>query len=355
MRTRKHKHSLGKHSLGKHRAIGKHRTRKVYKGGAATIAQIKDSIEDLLKIQSVKRITRWAAPIQINNIYDKLFVIGTSLKKIYNNTETLLRIKAIMQQLYKNQINGTSQKRNDLLNQLLEIINTETPSKPIPSIKTHKKRESPNKLGSPKDAGDNWILYDAGGGGNCFYYSVFNALNEDKLLGKLQTALESELLDTLNKVNFNITMRTIVGDYLNTPAGITIFTNFYNFMTISLNAYYEEHKRIDVNDFCNKHAEYLPWLIKLYGSSRSFNQFKEAVIENIKKNGTYVQSLEIEIVKHLLKKAGIHLFVLQNKDQTYLIKKQQLSDETSPSPAIYIYNDPYGQGHFQWFKVAAAP
>jgi hypothetical protein len=222
----------------------------------------------------------------------------------------------------------------------------EAPSKSVaPARKT---RKSPSKC-SPKTAGHNWQLCDAGGGGNCFYYSVYEALHADELLGKLQSALDPLPLDTLNKTNFNLTMRTIVGDYLNTPAGSTIFNNFYKLMTDALTENYN-----DVN-FYRDHEEYLKWLIDLYYESDTFIDFKQAVISEIKKEGVYVQSLEIEIVKFLLKQAGIHLFVDQSNNQKIYLKTRKLSGEGNRMlPAIYIFNDPYGQGHFKWLKVDAA-
>jgi hypothetical protein len=337
-----------KHRLGKHR-LGKYRTRKVYKGGAT----IQDLIDQILNLQDFrnKKITKIDFFKALRFFQKSLPPHNTpELTKLINQL-TGSEIKVVdLQKRFENRDMYLEQIMNELLIIITKTPQSKAPARKAPASKTPaiKTRKSPSKC-SPKTAGHNWQLCDAGGGGNCFYYSVYEALHADELLGKLQSALDPLPLDTLNKTNFNLTMRTIVGDYLNTPAGSTIFNNFYKLMTDALTENYN-----DVN-FYRDHEEYLKWLIDLYYESDTFIDFKQAVISEIKKEGVYVQSLEIEIVKFLLKQAGIHLFVDQSNNQKIYLKTRKLSGEGNRMlPAIYIFNDPYGQGHFKWLKVDAA-
>lgn len=171
-------------------------------------------------------------------------------------------------------------------------------------------------------------LREAGGGGNCFFFSLFFALSEKKLLDTLNI----DVL-TKDKDQFNTTFRAFLAAELKQT--LTDFvTNYYSSIpkeNVSLikKGLSQEFQKI-LNDRKNESVE------------DTVKQLQDA----IKKPGTYVSEIEVKKTIEILKNYGVTLVILNDPNSNNSIvnldpKKYTINDKT-----IILAN--IKEGHYQW-------
>ena len=162
-------------------------------------------------------------------------------------------------------------------------------------------------------------LKDAGGGGDCFYYSIWAALTERNLIKR---RILPKMNIPLDKEGFMLYFRNFVADILNNsekiegiydfygdirvqsmlPAGRVNFSTFLHPGNSVPKAILEKlrPKMREVYDFLNLN-EIQEWMADIFIESNSVAEFKRRVIESVRTKGNNVQSFEVTIITELFK------------------------------------------------------
>ena len=201
-------------------------------------------------------------------------------------------------------------------------------------------------------------LTETGGGGRCFFNSLYYALRERNLLVNLE-AIGITQVTTLQQ--FTYIIRGILVDRLDKED--------------ACNTYFEQVKAITVSgttiDTSSLEDLLQPWEITIFKKNiRNPQQFCKEWLETINENVTYVSNVMIQTIKNLLLEAGITLItitdidpILRNsvKDRiltdpikgtytTYIIRND-FPRYNPNEPVIYLVNETYGSGHFKFFSI----
>ena len=199
-------------------------------------------------------------------------------------------------------------------------------------------------------------LTETGGGGRCFFNSLYYALRERNLLNNLE-AIGITQVTTLQQ--FTYIMRGILVDRLD--QGVC-------------NTYFEQIKNISVSgtrvDTSSLEGLLQPWEIKIFEKNiRNPQQFCKEWLETINENITYVSDVMIQTIKELLLEVGITLETITDNDPvlrnavtetlltdpikgtytTYIIQND-FPIYNPEEPKIYLVNETYGGGHFKFFS-----
>jgi hypothetical protein len=213
---------------------------------------------------------------------------------------------------------------------------------------------------------------DAGAGGDCFFFAIYEALSER----------ERQLIDTLmdmygpfrlNKNSFNLFFRNLIATKINanyrTPATdylrelYSLITSAYeNAVAICQDAEYNANKCIV--DVIADELQQPHWLVKDYIKATrkdSQRKFIELVSASIRQPHKQVQELEYNLAKELLGIVGIDLqLVLTKGDGTYEFAEKTMRqrpfslpfslplENKSGQPIIYVIINST-TGHYSYF------
>ena len=167
-------------------------------------------------------------------------------------------------------------------------------------------------------------LVDAGGGGDCFYYSVWSALNERDLIRK---KFYPTIPIPLDKENFMLFLRHYVYKTLESNTSVEGIYDFYN--SIGLKQVLPAGQNLitflhpgdsmpklivdklrpkmkEINDFLRQY-EIQEWIADLFLRAKNKEEFKRSVLDVVKRKGTYAQEFEVKIISDLFKKVGIEI------------------------------------------------
>ena len=192
---------------------------------------------------------------------------------------------------------------------------------------------------SPRIQKHPYTIKEAGGAGDCLYYSIFEALKEANLLHKLQAQMQFQ-----SKTQFVAAMRVLQGiEARNHTASIDgAVSSMYDYLD-----WYEPDDS-SVSEYFFKEMDIQPWLSETFIALvdhfeiydyESYLKNKEAreamykaVIEDISTPGTYAQSYEVGLMDAILKRSGITMIV------TYPTSLQKTIQVPPPANTIYIVN-----------------
>jgi len=217
-------------------------------------------------------------------------------------------------------------------------------AKPLPALKENiAGTPPPRSLNEPEVFPV--YLKEAGGDGNCFFNSIYDAANEQKLLEKIYNTYKPET-NPIDKKTFVTYIRGLVAKKLSMEdEGLKTAYEVLENSGIKNKIKLEEDKKYIVDDF-------QPWLIELYKNSKDFAEFKEKVITIIKSSNNYIQGLEYGVTEDLLEDAGIaiesHRFN-NTECKESAIKKLNKFDSNG-IPVIHLLNETSAKGHFKYFS-----
>jgi len=217
-------------------------------------------------------------------------------------------------------------------------------AKPLPALKENiAGTPPPRSLNEPEVFPV--YLKEAGGDGNCFFNSIYDSANEQKLLEKIYNTYKPET-NPIDKKTFVTYIRGLVAKKLSMEdEGLKTAYEVLENSGIKNKIKLEEDKKYIVDDF-------QPWLIELYKNSKDFADFKEKVITIIKSSNNYIQGLEYGVTEDLLEDAGIaiesHRFN-NTECKESAIKKLNKFDSKG-IPVIHLLNETSAKGHFKYFS-----
>jgi hypothetical protein len=147
---------------------------------------------------------------------------------------------------------------------------------------------------------------DAGGGGDCFFFSLYEALKERDLLKNI---MDSYGTFSLNKNSFNTYFRNLVAEQITTERLITLIE--------ILQSVVRENKGRSDKDIADM-VDLQPWLVRAYlnanrnstnrnSANRNYERFAINVRRSIRQAKNEPQALEIGIATELLNTTGIEL------------------------------------------------
>ena len=217
-------------------------------------------------------------------------------------------------------------------------------AKPLPALKENiAGTPPPRSLNEPEVFPV--YLKEAGGDGNCFFNSIYDAANEQKLLDKIYNTYKPET-NPIDKKTFVTYIRGLVAKKLSMEdEGLKTAYEVLENSGIKNKIKLEEDKKYIVDDF-------QPWLIELYKNSKDFADFKEKVITIIKSSNNYIQGLEYGVTEDLLEDAGIaiesHRF--NNTECKESAIKTLNKFDSKGIPVIHLLNETSAKGHFKYFS-----
>ena len=188
-------------------------------------------------------------------------------------------------------------------------------------------------------------LKEAGGDGNCFFNSIYDAANEQGLLERIYNAYNTTS-KPLDKISFVKYIRDLVARKINQDdTGLRTAYELLEDSDIKNKIKLEENKAYILNDF-------QPWFIQLYKDSKNYEEFKMNVTNTIRNSSNYTQGLEYGITEDLLEYAHIeiesHMFDnTKNKDHG-ITELNKLNDDNTP--VIHLLNETFNNGHFKYFS-----
>lgn len=208
---------------------------------------------------------------------------------------------------------------------------------------------------------------DAGGSGNCFYFSIYDALNERGLVNKFANKYSTfrkkqsvhEYIDSYGKSqiytynfttkdNFNLTLRHMIADIL--FQNETILKNLYILLEKTYDDFKTEYPNSVLADdifYLSSTTENEPWLIEKFLEVKlntpplptfkkskavpiepgTFDLFKRSVQDSIVTVDNEAQEIETIAAHALFKYAGIELVIVTKKPITSgeLIKTEKFN------------------------------
>jgi len=215
-------------------------------------------------------------------------------------------------------------------------------------------------------------IKEAGGGGDCFYYSIWAALTERNLIRR---NILPKMNIPLDKEGFMLYFRNFVADILNNSEKIEGIYDFYgdigvqsilpagrvNFSTFLHpgNSVPKEiidrirPKMREVYDFLNLN-EIQEWMADIFISSNSVAEFKRRVIESVRTKGNNVQEFEVRIITKLFKERfNIEIRAHYTKDASGRVldmpRNLPMINERGEE-VIHLLVLIGGGGHYQYFS-----
>jgi hypothetical protein len=141
---------------------------------------------------------------------------------------------------------------------------------------------------------------DAGGGGDCFYFSLYEALAERNLLKNVMDAYGT--FTPLNKNSFNQYFRNLIAEQI-TPARLATTIEI-------LRSTLRENKSKSLYALAEL-VNLQPWLVQAYKNSNdNTDLFARNVRRFIRQAKNEPQALEIGLARQLLRTAGIALHLV---------------------------------------------
>jgi len=184
-----------------------------------------------------------------------------------------------------------------------------------------------------------YTIKEAGGAGDCLYYSIYETLKEAHLLQKLQTQIQFRTKD-----EFVAAMRLLQGiEARNHTESIDgTVSSMFDYME------WYDPDRSSVSEYFFKEMDIQPWLSETFialvedFAIYDYNSYLrnpdareamyKAVIEDISTPGTYAQSYEVGLMNAILKRSGITMIV------TYPNTMHRTVKVPPPANTIYIVN-----------------
>ena len=174
-------------------------------------------------------------------------------------------------------------------------------------------------------------IEDAGGLGDCLYYSIYDALLNQQLLKNVNT-----LINFQDKESFMIDLRRKVSENADEPLRVlytslcpvfTSDTESYNTQLLYFPDWLQKLCRKFIDKNCNTNDEAI----------KSFIQLSK---ENISLKGQWAGQLEFSIIKELLKSVGIYLDVKIDPQTSlyYMNNRIVLQNEGGIHYKYYIYS-----------------
>jgi len=221
---------------------------------------------------------------------------------------------------------------------------------------------------------------DAGGKGNCFYFSLYEALKERDLIKNLEETYS--IGRYVSKETFNKYFRMLISSQLSTDIMRETF--------IVLKEVFDNNSDLSIAEISHR-TELQSWLIKDFiNSNSSLMSFTNLVKKSIMIRGREVQSLEVNLAIKLLALAGISLVIIKkivptrkksqrelkisglslntnerkmlanyDNQPTYNINEREiqmpfnLPIENGGQPIIYLISSPI-EGHYTYFSFSLA-
>ena len=158
---------------------------------------------------------------------------------------------------------------------------------------------------------------DAGGGGNCFYFSLYEALTEQRLvkhITQLYGIIPKHYSNNSfmgKKHNFNKYFRKLIADQI-TPELLEKY-EIVRIVSDAVNANVNNNSYIDKSklDEIAQITQLQPWLIHDYiKAAGSLPLFSKHVKKSIRQTNNEVQELEVKIAQQLLSYAEIELKII---------------------------------------------
>jgi hypothetical protein len=191
--------------------------------------------------------------------------------------------------------------------------------------------------------GEFLYVKDAGGGGDCFFFSVYEALKERNLMKKIKISAGT-------KEDFNIMMRSIVVNSLDKGTCDTIFFNMQEFSV----------GNDDLRDVFGD--TYQQWELDIFAKYRyehTSDNFCLEWLHNIRQPKKWISNQVINQVEHILKELGVNLIVITDRDPMLRMAERNskgyitvayLNKYDPINPTIYLLNETYVDGHFKYFS-----
>jgi hypothetical protein len=193
------------------------------------------------------------------------------------------------------------------------------------------------------DNGEFLYVKDAGGGGDCFFFSVFEALKERNLMKKIKISAGT-------KDDFNILMRHIVANSLDKGTCDEIFGNMQD-VSAGNDDVYEVFG-----------DTYQSWELDIFAKYRyehTSDNFCADWLYAIRQPGTWISNQVVAQVQHILKELGVTLLVITDRDPILRLAERNalgyittayLKKYDPRYPTIYLLNETYVDGHFKYFS-----
>ena len=224
------------------------------------------------------------------------------------------------------------------------------------------------------------IDIDAGGEGNCFYFSLYKALKERDLIKNLEETYR--IGRYVSKQTFNKYFRMLISRQLS----IDIMRETF----ILVKEVFDNNSGLSITEISHR-TELQSWLITDFiNSNHSLTSFTNLVKKSILISGREVQSLEVNLAIQLLARAGISLVIIKkivpmrkksqrelkvsgltlntnerkmlanyDNQSTYNINEREiplpfnLPIENGVQPIIYLISSPI-EGHYTYFSFSLA-
>ena len=205
-----------------------------------------------------------------------------------------------------------------------------------------------NRGGVPPEHLTDVRAVEAGGGGDCFFYSIHDALVNRKLKGRVDarfgTAGTKEQFVTLFRAvvanNADEDLSTLYQETCNNKIGqYNDINEFRSFLQISENPYWLNTLLIDT--FRNYDSRQVGCLLNEPASPEVLKFIRRGKAA-ITTRTNYVGQLEVAITQRLLQEVGVYLD----------IKASKFSQLLNIENRITLYN--IGAGHYQYFRPVAS-
>ena len=211
-------------------------------------------------------------------------------------------------------------------------------------------------------------LNNVGGDGNCFFYALYQALQNSNLLTKIPTINKDINID--NEQNFSNTFRKYLSTEPNYVVALNQIVDGVCDNTMGIDNFYQPgqgntgYSDIMYNTFVDKTTNTLKNI-----DCAKKDKIVDALQKGIATNKEYVGNLEVGIVEEILKRdAGITVYIITKKpivtketksgaiEYTFTYDKgvttfagNTTTVQFNPLDNIVLYNQ--GANHYQWFNM----
>lgn len=246
------------------------------------------SLESQAK-EKIKSLAWFTPKVKVPVKYDPTYSIWRTYKRIRK-----LPINQYFSVLLSSQcVNGFVSKNKDDIKVQLWMKSSTDEFTDVPIGKVRQNIWEKIELEDGKDKPGCTVpvtLKDAGGNGNCFYYSLFEALSNRRLLEHLK-----DLTTTTSKYTFNTTFREYISEHIQLGA-------FVKYMT--------ELKKKEPDTFNVALQGFPQDIVNAFDSSNEAD-IQKNIRTSMKTPGTYVTQLEVKAIQELLlEKCNILLHIL---------------------------------------------
>ena len=177
-------------------------------------------------------------------------------------------------------------------------------------------------------------LLDAGGGGNCFFFSLYEAAKNTGVLGKITTKFPA--VNTSSKERFNDTFRSALATYINTHNFAKQYDGF-----LSL-----KNQSIDKDDWMEQLQSMFPdWYVKAFpfpDGPRNPEYYKTQIAQGVSQTGNYVGDIEVSAARNMLDECGIWIQSFSKMPTTMNLRRV-----FNGKSLLNLYNQ--SEMHWQYF------